>query len=137
VVYFIIQTSKSFGFPTLIWSVHLCSPPVFGGNHVANFFSFLCFVLFVFFRLLTDFVCLYTYEFWLSLCKIVRSSVIMLLPLFVLNLCFVLSVSLDYPFVTASFFLWRLLITTCISVGFKHWPIIKSTIWIQIVHINY
>ena len=32
------------------------------------------------FRLLTDFVCLYNYEFWLSLCKIVRSSVIFLLP---------------------------------------------------------
>jgi hypothetical protein len=31
---------------------------------------------------LTDFVCLYNYEFWLSLCKIVRSSVILLLPLF-------------------------------------------------------
>jgi hypothetical protein len=30
----------------------------------------------------TDFVCLYTYEFWLSLCKIVRSSVIVLLSLF-------------------------------------------------------
>ena len=28
-----------------------------------------------------DFVCLYTYEFWLSFCKIVRSSVILLLPL--------------------------------------------------------
>ena len=28
-----------------------------------------------------DFVCLYNYEFWLSLCKIVRSSVILLLPL--------------------------------------------------------
>ena len=34
------------------------------------------------FRLLTDFVCLYNYDFWLSLCKIVRSSVILLLPLF-------------------------------------------------------
>ena len=34
------------------------------------------------FRLLTDFVCLYGYGFWLSLCKIVRSSVILLLPLF-------------------------------------------------------
>ena len=32
--------------------------------------------------LLTDFVCLYAYVFWLSLCKIVRSSVILLLPLF-------------------------------------------------------
>jgi hypothetical protein len=31
--------------------------------------------------LLPDFVCLYTYEFLLSLCKIVRSSVILLLPL--------------------------------------------------------
>jgi hypothetical protein len=28
-----------------------------------------------------DYVCLYTYEFWLFLCKIVRSSVILLLPL--------------------------------------------------------
>jgi hypothetical protein len=37
--------------------------------------------VFTVFRLLTDFVCLYTYEFWLSLCYIVRSSVI-LLPLF-------------------------------------------------------
>ena len=29
---------------------------------------------FTVFRMLTDFVCLYNYEFWLSLCKIVRSS---------------------------------------------------------------
>jgi hypothetical protein len=34
--------------------------------------------------LLTDFVCLYNYEFGLSLCKIVRSSVILLLPLCVI-----------------------------------------------------
>jgi hypothetical protein len=39
-------------------------------------------VVFTVFRLLTDFVCLYNYEFGLSLCKIVRSSVILLLPLF-------------------------------------------------------
>jgi hypothetical protein len=38
--------------------------------------------VFTVFRLLTDFVCLYTYVFWLSLCKIIRSSVILLLPLF-------------------------------------------------------
>jgi hypothetical protein len=38
--------------------------------------------VFTVFRLLTDFVCLYNYEFWLSLCKIVRSSIILLLPLF-------------------------------------------------------
>ena len=37
--------------------------------------------VFTVFRLLTDFVCLYTYEFRLSLCKIVRSLVILLLPL--------------------------------------------------------
>jgi hypothetical protein len=41
--------------------------------------------IYVIFRLLTDFFCLYTYEFWLSLCKIVRSSVILLLPLFKRN----------------------------------------------------
>ena len=38
-------------------------------------------LVFTVFRLMTDFVCLYNYEFWLSLCKIVRSSVILLLPL--------------------------------------------------------
>ena len=38
-------------------------------------------MVFTVFRLLTDFVCLYTYEFWLSLWKIVRSSVILLFPL--------------------------------------------------------
>ena len=37
--------------------------------------------VFIVYRLLTDFVCLYNYEFWLSLCKIVRSSIILLLPL--------------------------------------------------------
>jgi hypothetical protein len=39
-------------------------------------------------RFLTDFVCLYIYELWLSLCKIVRSSVILLLPLIYIYLCF-------------------------------------------------
>ena len=34
------------------------------------------------FPMLPDFVCLYNYEIWLSLCKIVLSSVILLLPLF-------------------------------------------------------
>ena len=33
-------------------------------------------------RFLSDSVCFYTYEFWLSPCKIARSSVILLLPLF-------------------------------------------------------
>ena len=35
------------------------------------------------FRLLTDFICLLTYEFCLSLWKIARCSVILLLPLFI------------------------------------------------------
>ena len=43
--------------------------------------------VFTVFRLLTDFVCLHNYEFWLSLCKIVRSSVILLLPLFIKVYC--------------------------------------------------
>jgi hypothetical protein len=38
------------------------------------------------FRLLTDFVCLLTCEFCLSLWKIARCSVILLLPLFVIGL---------------------------------------------------
>jgi hypothetical protein len=37
--------------------------------------------VFTVFRLSTDFVCLYNYVFGLSLCKIVRSSVILVLPL--------------------------------------------------------
>jgi hypothetical protein len=44
--------------------------------------NFRAYTVFTVFRLLTDFVCLYNYEFWLSLCKIVRSSVILLLPLY-------------------------------------------------------
>ena len=50
----------------------------------ANLKRNLCGSVFTVFRLLTDFVCLYNYEFGLSLCKIVRSSVILLLPLFVI-----------------------------------------------------
>jgi hypothetical protein len=37
------------------------------------------------FRLLTDFFCLLTYEFCLSLWKIARCSVILLLPLFIVD----------------------------------------------------
>jgi hypothetical protein len=55
--------------------------------------------------LLTDFVCLYNYEFWLSLCKIVRSSVVLLLPLF----CVVCSSSI-YGFWLPLWYLQTLLI---------------------------
>jgi hypothetical protein len=51
-----------------------------------NFFIYV-FTVFTVFRLMTDFVCLYNYEFWLSLCKIVRSSIILLLPLFAIIKC--------------------------------------------------
>jgi hypothetical protein len=37
-----------------------------------NFIVSAFITVFTVFRLLTDFVCLYNYEFWLSLCKIVR-----------------------------------------------------------------
>ena len=57
-----------------------------GGNHMAETETETERVITVFtvFRLLTDFVCLYNYEFGLSLCKIVRSWVILLLPLFII-----------------------------------------------------
>jgi hypothetical protein len=42
--------------------------------------------VFTVFRLLTDLVCFYNYEFWLSLCKIVRSSVICYYPYCIQNL---------------------------------------------------
>jgi hypothetical protein len=51
------------------------------------------------FQLLTDFVCLYTYEFLLSLWKIVRSSVILLLPLLAIILYIFLQ---EVPAVTIS-----------------------------------
>ena len=63
----------------------LCISMLIGGSTcLCTIFTTLFRVITVFtvFRLLTDFVCLYNYEFWLSLCKIVRSSVILLLPLF-------------------------------------------------------
>jgi hypothetical protein len=47
------------------------------GKCLANIISILIMIN------LTDFVCLYTYEFWLSLYKIIRSSVILLLPLYI------------------------------------------------------
>jgi hypothetical protein len=73
-------------------SIHILNRNVGGrfgalkSDSTHHFFSNVCTksgsLRFSVFRLLTDFVCLYNYEFWLSLCKIVRSSVILLLPLF-------------------------------------------------------
>ena len=52
---------------------------------VVNVLNIYIYTVFTVFRLLTEFVCLYTYEFSLSLCKIARSSGILLLPLFTEN----------------------------------------------------
>jgi hypothetical protein len=62
-------------YPYLPSNIHICP-------HISVFapvFKYQVGVITVFtvFRLLTDFVFLYTYEFWLSLCKIARSSVIL------------------------------------------------------------
>ena len=48
------------------------------------------------------FVCLYNYEFWLSLCKIVRSSVILLLPLFTITMPNVTAGGIVFPEVIAT-----------------------------------
>jgi hypothetical protein len=51
--------------------------------------------------LLTDFVCLYNYEFGLSLCKIVRSSVTLLLPLLAIVLSVLRCTDFYYPIVAS------------------------------------
>jgi hypothetical protein len=58
--------------------IDVLSPTLFNLyiNNLVNKGGWLRFQFSVF-RLLTDFVCLYNYEFWLSLCKIVRSTVIL------------------------------------------------------------
>jgi hypothetical protein len=54
---------------------------------------------------LTNFVCLYTYGFWLSLWKIVLSLVILLLPLFTyIQLCLILTLT----------YIWKLKLDGCI-----------------------
>jgi hypothetical protein len=70
--------------------------------------------VFTVFRLLTDFVCLYTYEFWLSLFKIVRSSVILLLPLFAI-------IVEKYCHLPGTLFLLFLLIMWGYFIGLQ-WP---------------
>jgi hypothetical protein len=62
--------------------------------HIISHFNLLFFhifyviTVFTVFQLLTDFFCKNIYEFWLSLCKTVRSSLIVLLPLFTIQLTF-------------------------------------------------
>jgi hypothetical protein len=59
--------------------------------------------------MLTDLVCLYTYEFWLSLCKIVRNSVILLLPL--LSSKSLLIISINWH--------WTIISTACYMIYWK------------------
>ena len=72
-----------------LWSNQLCwMRSVFGKTRsIKTMCQVRVITVFTVFRLLTDFVCLYNYEFWLSLYKIVRSSVILLLPLFSIDYC--------------------------------------------------
>ena len=65
----------------LFWQLFYLFVPVFKYCYSDSRSLWTVITVFIVFRLLTDFVCLYNYEFWLSLCKIVRSSVILLLPL--------------------------------------------------------
>ena len=59
--------------------------------------------------MLTDLVCLYTYEFWLSLCKIVRSSVILLLPLLSSKSLLIISIKWH----------WTIISTACYMIYWK------------------
>jgi hypothetical protein len=90
------------------------------------------FYYFIVFRLLTDFVCLYNFEFWLSLCKIVRSSVILLLPLFTpyfpyhFTISSVFSISFHYSTYFSSVFFISFHYSTCLNMeenGEKIWKI--------------
>jgi hypothetical protein len=63
-----------------IWAVVVDNCWIIFGTHSSG--SCLWMFISFYYLFLTDFVCLYNYEFGLSLCKIVRSSVILLLPLF-------------------------------------------------------
>jgi hypothetical protein len=69
--------------------------------------------VFTVFRLLTDFVCLYTYEFWLYFWKIVRSSVILLLSSFTLVYIFLICIPHNNCIFTVAFWSrdWRLRLT--------------------------
>jgi hypothetical protein len=84
--------------PSIVKNVAIVTPEPFNRNgsrrfgavksdSTYHFFGNACIkvraiAVFPVFRLLTDFVCLLTYEFCLSLWKIARCSVILLLPLF-------------------------------------------------------
>jgi hypothetical protein len=80
----------------------LCSACVFISSIFWPFYCLRVITVFKVFRLLTDFVCLYTYEFWLSLCKIVRSSVILLLPLW----CILQTSIQGIDFICATISMW-------------------------------
>jgi hypothetical protein len=69
------DTSNVYKFSFYPRTIHEWNPLPFGVTESPTIEAFQTVLsVFTVFRLLTDFVCLYTYEFGLSLCKIVRSS---------------------------------------------------------------
>jgi hypothetical protein len=81
-------------------------------NNIQVYFQVRDITVFTVFRLLTDFVCLYAYEFWLSLCKIVRSSVILLLPLHTIS-DRIFFLQFNMPLVTTQYSIFKILHFTC------------------------
>jgi hypothetical protein len=71
-------------------------------------------------------LCLYTYDFWLSLCKIVRSSVILLLPLFTPNFWW----SLCCSFFKNSF--WLYCFCLLVFVLSLVWPMLSIALFFRL-----
>ena len=123
------------------WFIHyfkIIYTNIIGGYH-PDFYHIMWFVLkntimvFTVFRLLTDFVCLYNYEFWLSLCKIVRSSVILLLPLFTYSL-YICTKMLYVHLVLLIYKYWNVSLVFCCFL--EHWIILLSLIFVIYTFLN-
>jgi predicted membrane protein len=86
-------------------------------------------------KIWTDFVCLYNYEFWLSLCKIVRSSVILLLPLFSIPFHYstyfssVFFISFHYSICLSPILSISYHYSTCLSSIFPYHFTFQLTLW--------
>jgi hypothetical protein len=72
-----------------------------------------------------DWFCLFIYEFWLFLCKIVRSSVILLLPLFTIDQ----SVSIQS-------FILRCYISANLSILWHRYSIMVNQVMVATVNIS-
>ena len=94
------------------------------------------------------FVCLYNYEFWLSLFKIVRSSVILLLPLLFCSIFDFTNSVVDHCMSFCPYFFWllyclsfdlRLLITPLVSpsssLGLSPWLLWSSNFTFTFIYV--